>query len=167
MAVSRRLLDADGTDTLDIDEFTSTMMRLMTDGPDEVTLERARRQALTKAFEEADTDKSGTLDAGEIMELLKSSDPLRTHSELDTQVGRTTNELNKGKRRSRVTLVALSQRRLAPKQRLHSSISFLVLFGQQDRARAWAGKLYVHIRQALRVHTRRISSVIESTNPRR
>lgn len=62
-------------------------MRLMTDGPDEVTLERARRQALTKAFEEADADKSGTLDAGEIMELLKKSDPLRTHSELDRQVG--------------------------------------------------------------------------------
>lgn len=81
-----RLLDADGTDTLDIDEFTSTMMRLMTDGPDEVTLERARRQALTKAFEEADADKSGSLDSTEIMQLLKSSDPLRTHSELDRQV---------------------------------------------------------------------------------
>lgn len=86
--VPRRLLDADGTETLDIDEFTSTMMRLMTDGPDEVTLERARRQALTKAFVEADEDKSGALDAGEIMQLLKTSDPLRTHSELDTQVGR-------------------------------------------------------------------------------
>ncbi|CAM9288314.1 unnamed protein product, partial [Ectocarpus sp. 8 AP-2014] len=80
------LLDADGTETLDIDEFTSTMMRLMTDGPDEVTLARARRQALTKAFDEADTDGSGSLDAGEILELLKSSDPLRTHSELDRQV---------------------------------------------------------------------------------
>lgn len=79
-------MDADGTETLDIDEFTSTMMRLMTDGPDEVTLERARRQALTKAFHEADTDGSGSLDAGEILELLKSSDPLRTHSELDRQV---------------------------------------------------------------------------------
>ncbi|CAB1109754.1 unnamed protein product [Ectocarpus sp. CCAP 1310/34] len=78
----------DGTDTLDIDEFTSTMMRLMTDGPDEVTLARARRQALTKAFDEADTDGSGSLDAGEILELLKSSDPLRTHSELDRQVTR-------------------------------------------------------------------------------
>ena len=87
-AVSRRLLDADGTETLDIDEFTSTMMRLMTDGPDEVTLERARKQALTKAFEEADKDNSGALDAGEIMQLLKSSDPLRTHSELNRQVGR-------------------------------------------------------------------------------
>lgn len=81
-----RLLDADGTETLDIDEFTSAMMRLMTDGPDEVTLERARRQALTKAFEEADADESGSLDAAEIMELLKNSDPLRTHSELDRQV---------------------------------------------------------------------------------
>ena len=73
-------------------------MRLMTDGPDEVTLERARRQALTKAFEEADTDKSGTLDAGEIMELLKNSDPLRTHSELNRQVGRTG---GRGRRRGR------------------------------------------------------------------
>lgn len=79
-------MDNDGTDTLDIDEFTSTMMRLMVDGPDEVTLERARRQALTKAFEEADADGSGTLDVDEITELLKSSDPLRTRSELDTQV---------------------------------------------------------------------------------
>ena len=85
--MSLRLLDADGTETLDIDEFTSTMMRLMTDGPDEVTLERARRQALDKAFKEADTDNSGALDADEIMQLLKSSDPLRTRSELDKQVG--------------------------------------------------------------------------------
>lgn len=80
-------MDADNTETLDIDEFTSAMMRLMTDGPDEVTLERARRQALTKAFEEADKDGSGALDADEIMLLLKNADPLRTHTELDRQVG--------------------------------------------------------------------------------
>lgn len=96
MVAPHRLLDADGTDTLDIDEFTSTMMRLMTDGPDEVTLERARRQALTKAFEEADIDKSGSLDAGEIMQLLKNSDPLRIHSELDREVGRKKGGQNDG-----------------------------------------------------------------------
>lgn len=62
------------------------MLRLMTDGPDEATLERARRQALLKAFRQADADGSGKLDPAEVTELLKRSDPLRTQSELEREV---------------------------------------------------------------------------------
>lgn len=61
-------------------------MRLMVDGPGESTLERAREQALTKAFNDADVDSSGTLDFGEIAKLMKEANPLRTQSELDRQV---------------------------------------------------------------------------------
>lgn len=81
-----RLLDEDGTETLNIDEFTGTMMRLMVDGPGESTLERAREQALTKAFNDADTDNSGSLDISEIAKLMKEANPLRTQSEIDRQV---------------------------------------------------------------------------------
>lgn len=81
-----RILDADGTSTLDIDEFTSTMLKLMTHGPDEATLERGRRVVVAEAFKKADTDNSNSLDVDEIKELLKEADPLRTHSELERQV---------------------------------------------------------------------------------
>lgn len=64
------------------------MLKLMTHGPDEATLRRARRHALTNAFREADADLSGTLDVDEITELLKKSDPVRTQSELERQVSR-------------------------------------------------------------------------------
>lgn len=85
-AESLRLLDEDGTETLNIAEFTDTMMRLMVDGPGESTLERAREQALTKAFNDADENKSGSLDFSEIAKLMKEANPLRTQSELDKQV---------------------------------------------------------------------------------
>lgn len=62
------------------------MLRLMTDGPDEATLERGRTQAVTKAFQEADTDGSGELCRDEIMELLKKLDMHHTQSELETGV---------------------------------------------------------------------------------
>lgn len=81
-----RLLDEDGTETLSIAEFTDTMMRLLVDGPGESTLERAREQVLTKAFNDADENKSGSLDFGEIAKLMRATNPLRTQSELDRQV---------------------------------------------------------------------------------
>lgn len=79
-------MDEDGTETLNIAEFTDTMMRLMVDGPGESTLERARDQALTKAFNDADDDKSGSLDFSEIAKLMKEANPLLTQSELERQV---------------------------------------------------------------------------------
>ena len=85
-AITHRLLDADGTSTLDIDEFTSTKMKLMTHGPDDATLERGQRLVVTEAFNKADADGYGSLDVDEITELLKKADPLRTQSELDRQV---------------------------------------------------------------------------------
>ena len=62
------------------------MMKLMTDGPDEATLERGRRVVVTEAFKKADADNSGSLDVNEVAALLKEADPLRTRSELERQV---------------------------------------------------------------------------------
>lgn len=62
------------------------MLKLMTHGPDEATLERGRRLAVTKAFREADLDESGELCADEIMTLLLKLDTHHTQSELEDGV---------------------------------------------------------------------------------
>lgn len=62
------------------------MLKLMTNGPDEATLERGRTQAVRKAFREADTDGSGNLCEAEILELLKKLDTHHTQSELEQGV---------------------------------------------------------------------------------
>ncbi|CAN0472559.1 unnamed protein product, partial [Discosporangium mesarthrocarpum] len=75
-------LDEDGTATLDIDEFTSAMARLVSTRPDEATLARARRAALGEAFRAADTDGSGELDVAEVTRLLERLETRQTQSEL-------------------------------------------------------------------------------------
>lgn len=72
------------------------MLKLMIDGPDEATLERGRRQAVTKAFRETDTDGSGQLSRDEIMEMLRKLDAHHTHSELEAGVCRKAQEGDEG-----------------------------------------------------------------------
>ncbi len=72
--------------TVNLENFTSAMQKVLAEGKDPEVIKRARNRAIVEAFIEADTDGSGELDRNDVTILLRSLTPSAITSEIELAV---------------------------------------------------------------------------------